>query len=65
MANIGSLDRALRVIVGIALIAMVFVGPETPWGWIGVVPLGTGLVSFCPLYRLFGICTNSRREPQT
>lgn len=59
--NEGSLDRALRVIVGIALIAMVFVGPKAAWGWIGVVPLITGLVGFCPLYRLVGLNTCPRR----
>lgn len=59
--NEGSLDRALRIIVGLALIAMVFVGPQVAWGWIGVVPLLTGLVGFCPLYRLVGLNTCPRR----
>lgn len=58
--NEGTLDRALRVIVGLALIAMVFVGPQVAWGWIGVVPLLTGLVGFCPLYRLVGLNTCPR-----
>ena len=43
--NVGSLDRVLRIVVGIILIALVFVGPKTAWGWIGVVPLVTGLFS--------------------
>ena len=55
--NEGTIDRALRVIVGLVLIALVFVGPQTPWGWIGVVPLLTGIVGFCPAYRLLGINT--------
>jgi len=55
--NEGNIDRALRIIAGLALLALVFVGPQTPWGWIGIVPLVTGLVGFCPLYRLFGINT--------
>lgn len=55
--NVGSLDRILRVIVGIVLIALVFVGPQTPWGWIGIVPLVTGLFRMCPLYSLFGVNT--------
>lgn len=59
--NEGTLDRALRIIVGLALIAMVFVGPQAAWGWIGVVPLLTGLVGFCPLYRLVGLNTCPRR----
>ncbi len=57
MANEGTLDRTLRVIVGLALLSLVFVGPATPWGLVGLVPLLTGLVGFCPLYRLVGIDT--------
>ncbi len=59
--NEGSLDRTLRVIIGIVLIAMVFVGPKAAWGWIGIVPLLTGLVGVCPLYRLIGMNTCPRR----
>ena len=55
--NEGTVDRALRIILGLVLIAMVFVGPHTPWGWVGIVPVLTGLVGFCPLYRLIGINT--------
>jgi ABC-type polysaccharide/polyol phosphate export permease len=56
-SNIGTIDRVLRIVVGIILIALVFVGPQTPWGWIGVVPLITALIGFCPAYRLFGLRT--------
>lgn len=55
--NEGSLDRVLRVVVGLVLIALVFVGPQTPWGWIGLVPLLTGLIGYCPAYSLFGLRT--------
>ncbi len=55
--NVGTIDRVLRVVVGVVLIALVFVGPQTPWGWIGVVPIVTALVGFCPAYRLFGLRT--------
>jgi hypothetical protein len=55
--NVGTLDRALRVIFGLVLIALVFVGPQTPWGWIGLVPLVTAFVGFCPAYRLIGLNT--------
>jgi hypothetical protein len=58
--NIGSVDRVLRVILGLVLIALVFVGPQTPWGWLGVIPLVTGLVRFCPLYTLLGVNTCPR-----
>lgn len=57
MRNMGSLDRLVRIVVGIALLAIVFVGPETRWGWLGLVPLLTGLVGRCPLYRVLGIDT--------
>jgi hypothetical protein len=57
MRNEGAIDRVLRVGLGVALIALVFVGPQTPWGWLGLVPLFTGVVGFCPLYRLVGVNT--------
>jgi hypothetical protein len=57
MRNEGTIDRVLRVGLGVALIALVFVGPQTSWGWLGLVPLFTGLVGFCPLYRLVGVNT--------
>lgn len=55
--NVGSMDRLARIVVGLILIALVFVGPKTPWGWIGVVPLVTGLFRTCPLYSVLGIST--------
>jgi len=56
-ANVGSVDRLLRIVAGLVLLALVFVGPKTPLGWIGLVPLFTGLFRFCPAYRIFGIST--------
>ena len=55
--NIGVTDRTIRIIVGLALITMVFAGPQTALGWIGIVPLATALVGWCPAYILFGIKT--------
>jgi hypothetical protein len=55
-------DRVLRVIVGVVLISLVFVGPKTMWGWIGLVPLVTGLVGTCPMYTLFGMQTCAMKE---
>lgn len=55
--NAGMVDRVIRVIVGVVLLALVFVGPQTVWGWIGVIPLVTGLIGFCPLYKIFGLST--------
>ena len=57
--NEGTLDRALRVVVGLALLSLVFVGPQSLWGLIGIVPLATGLVGTCPIYSVLGISTCS------
>lgn len=54
-ANLGSIDRILRVLVGLALIGATLFGAIGIWGWIGVIPLVTGLAGFCPAYRLFGL----------
>ena len=61
-SNEGTVDRTLRVIVGIGLISLVFVGPQTPWGWIGVIPLITGLSGSCLAYNAFGWDTRSAKE---
>lgn len=55
--NEHTLDRVLRVVLGLVLLALVFVGPQTLWGLVGIVPLATGLVGSCPLYTLFGVST--------
>jgi hypothetical protein len=55
--NAGSLDRALRALIGLGLIALVYVGPQTPWGWLGLIPLGTAAMGWCPLYAIFGLST--------
>lgn len=55
--NVGSIDRVLRIVVGLVLLSLVFVGPQTPWGWIGIVPIVTALVGWCPAYTLLGIKT--------
>ncbi len=60
--NEGNVDRIVRVIIGATLLALVFVGPKTPWGWIGIVPLITGLIGWCPAYRLFGLNTCPLRK---
>jgi len=53
------LERAGRVILGLILVSLVFVGPQTAWGWIGIVPILTGLSGYCPLYHIMGIDTCS------
>lgn len=53
-------ERVIRVGLGLALLSLVFVGPQTLWGLIGIVPLATGLVGTCPLYSLIGFSTCPR-----
>jgi hypothetical protein len=55
--NVGSVDRALRIVAGLVLLALVAVGPQTWWGLIGLVPLATGLTRKCPAYGLLGMNT--------
>ena len=55
--NESTLDRALRVVLGAVILSLVFVGPRTPWGWLGLVPLVTGLTGYCAVYALFGWST--------
>ncbi len=56
-ANVGGIDRTLRILVGIALIALAATDTVGAWGWIGVVPLVTGLFKFCPFYPMLGMST--------
>jgi cadmium resistance protein CadD (predicted permease) len=55
--NIGTWDRNLRIAFGLALLSLVFVGPQTIWGLLGLIPLVTGLARFCPAYRVAGVST--------
>ena len=60
--NVGGIDRILRIIIGLGLISLVFIGPQTPWGWLGLIPLGTALLGWCPPYALLGISTCPRKD---
>jgi len=51
------MERVLRTLLGLGVISLAFVGPKTPWGYLGIVPLATGLLGSCPLYTLFGWST--------
>ena len=55
--NVGGADRILRIVVGLILILLALSGQIGAWGWIGVVPLATGLLRTCPLYSVFGMNT--------
>ncbi len=59
--NVGTFDRALRVLVGAAILSLYFVGPQTPWALLGLVPIVTGLVGVCPAYSLLGLSTCPRQ----
>lgn len=59
--NESTIDRALRVALGLGLLTIAVVGPKTPLGYLGVVPLATGLLGSCPLYALLGISTRRNR----
>lgn len=61
-ANVGGIDRILRILVGIALIAWAAVLGGPAWAWIGIVPLATGLIKFCPVYPILGMSTCKTRE---
>ncbi|MDR2189351.1 MAG: DUF2892 domain-containing protein [Azonexus sp.] len=58
-SNVGGIDKILRIVVGIALIVWVAVMGGPVWAWIGVIPLATGLMGWCPLYRIVGLNTCS------
>lgn len=59
-ANVGTLDRVLRVLLGLVLIGLALTGTIGAWGWIGLLPLATGLLRYCPAYALFGWRTCAR-----
>lgn len=56
------MERVVRVVLGLFGLSLVFVGPKTPLGYFGLIPLLTGLVGSCPLYTVFGFSTCSRKE---
>jgi hypothetical protein len=55
--NIGGVERIVRVVVGIGILALAFVGPKSPWAYLGLLPIVTGVIGWCPPYSLLGIST--------
>lgn len=55
--NESSADRGMRIAIGLIVLSLVFIGPKSLWGLVGLVPLATGLIGSCPMYTLFGIST--------
>ncbi len=58
--NIGTIDRVLRILVGLAVLSLAFIGPKTPWGYAGLILVVTAVINFCPIYRIIGVNTCSR-----
>lgn len=64
-SNVGGIDRVLRIVVGLALIGLALTGAIGAWGWLGLVPLGTAAMGFCPLYPMLGINTCPAKKSST
>ena len=56
-SNVGGIDRTVRIVAGLVLIALAITGTVGAWGWLGIVPLATGLIGWCPPYAMFGFNT--------
>lgn len=65
--NEHTIDRVVRVVAGLGVISLAFIGPQTPWAWLGLIFVVTGLIGMCPLYRIFGIstCKDDQCKPAT
>lgn len=61
--NLSAADRAIRVMLGLTLLSLAVIGPRTAWGYLGLVPLMTGMIGRCPLYAVLGISTLHRPLP--
>lgn len=62
-SNVGVIDRILRIVLGLVLIGLTLSGNIGVWGWLGIVPLATGLIGWCPPYAMFGWSTCSMKKP--
>ena len=60
--NVHNIERVVRVVIGAAIVSLVFIGPQSPWGWLGLVPIATGLLGWCPPYAMLGINTCKRTD---
>lgn len=58
--NIGTIERIVRVIVGVVILSLTVLGPRSPWAYFGIIPILTGLSGWCPLYSVFGISTRKK-----
>ncbi len=62
MTNEGTIDRAVRIALGLGLLSLTVVGPHTLWGLVGLLPLATGALGFCPAYKLIGLNTKGSQS---
>jgi len=62
--NVGGIDKILRIVAGVALIALTVMGVLPVWGYIGIVPVATGLMGWCPIYPLLGLNTCPMKKPE-
>ncbi|MEY4830619.1 MAG: hypothetical protein RLZZ562_2415 [Planctomycetota bacterium] len=62
-ANEHPIERGLRIALGLGILSLAFVGPATPWGYLGLVPIATGMIGSCPLYTLLGFSTCKVQRP--
>lgn len=60
--NVGGIDRILRIVAGLVLIGLTLTGSIGMWGWLGVVPLATGAIGWCPPYAIFGFNTCAMKK---
>lgn len=63
--NEAMVERVIRVVAGLAVLSLVFVGPQTPFGWLGLVLIATGAIGSCPVYTLLGLSTNGSTKKKT
>lgn len=61
-SNVGGIDRILRIVLGLVLIGLTVTGNVGVWGWLGVVPLATGAIGWCPPYAIFGFSTCAMKK---
>ncbi len=59
--NVGNIDRILRIVAGLILLSLIFIGPQTWWGLIGIVPLATAFMRTCPAYSILGVNTCEKK----
>ncbi|MCF6336511.1 MAG: DUF2892 domain-containing protein [Gammaproteobacteria bacterium] len=62
--NVGGIDKILRIVAGVVLIGLTVTGVIGVWGWIGIVPLATGLINWCPLYPMIGLNTRHTEKSE-